>query len=153
MPRPIETLLTLPRVRLINKVPILETERLIQRLMDRPEYRSKLAKNALRVSEGSAQQFSLDDKGLSTLLEEINTADYIVTKRSKTTMEEMLKGICGDGLIFKDFESQIEPLYEVSQDLQRVSEFADSLADRTKEESLDVARALLIQLPKITSAE
>lgn len=153
MPRPIETLLSLPRVRLINRVPILETERMIQRFMGQPDYRPKLAKSALRVSEGSAQQFSLDDKGLSILLEEINTAEYIVTKRSKTIMEEMLKGICGDGLIFKDFESHIEPLYEVSQDLQHVSQLADRLADKTKEESFDVARALLIQLPKPTSAE
>jgi hypothetical protein len=153
MSRPIETLLTLPRVRLISKVPIIETERLIERLLHRPEYRLKLAKNALRVSAGSAQQFSLDDMGLSTMLEEINTANYVVTKRSKTMMEEMLKGICGDGLIFKDFEKHIEPLYEVSQDLERVSKLADSLVDKTKEESLDVARALLIQLPKPTSAE
>jgi len=153
MLRPIETLLSLPRVRLINRVPILETERMIQRFMDRPDYRPKLAKSALRVSESSAHQFSLDDKGLSTLLEEINAAEYIVTKRSKTIMEVMLKGICGDGLIFKGFESRIEPLYEVSQDLQHVSQLADRLADKTKEESLDVARALLIQVPKPTSAD
>ena len=121
--------------------------------MSRHDYHQRLAKSALQVSEGSAQQFSIDDEGLSTLLDEITTASYIVTKRSRTVMEEMLKGICGDGLVFKEFESEIKPLYDVSQDLRRVSRLADSLADKTKEESLDVARALLIQLPKPTSAE
>ena len=150
MPRPIETLLTLPRVRLIDKVPIIEAKNLIKRFMNHPDYRPKLAKSALQVSEGSAQQFSMDDKGLSTLLDEISTADYIVTKRSRTVMQEMLKDICDDGVIFKGFESEIEPLYDVSQDLRRVSKLADSLADRTKEESLDLARALLIQLPRPT---
>jgi hypothetical protein len=153
MPRPIETLLALPRVRLINKVPILETGKLVQRFMSHHDYHQRLAKSALQVSEGSAQQFSIDDEGLSALLDEITTANYIVTKRSRTAMEEMLKGIYGDGLIFKEFESEIKPLYDVSQDLRRVSRLADSLADKTKEESLDVARALLIQLPKPTSAE
>jgi hypothetical protein len=153
MPRPIESLLSLPRVRLINKVPILETKKMIERFMGRPDYRPKLAKSALQVSEGSAHQFSLDDKGLSTLLEEINTTEYIVTRRSKIIMEEMLEGICEDGLIFKDFENHIKPLYEVSRDLQQVSQLADNLADKTKEESLDVARALLIEIPKPASVK
>jgi len=153
MPRPLESLFTLPRVRLVHRVPILETERLIERLGDHARYRARLARNALQVSEGSAQQFHRDDQGLLTLLQEIHSADYIVTKRSKEIMERMLKGIYGDGLIFKEFEQRIEPLYDVSRDLQRVSKFADSLADKTKEESLDVARALLIQLPKPTSGE
>ena len=153
MPRPIETLLALPRVRLIDRVPILETETLVHRFMNRPDYRPRLAKSALQVSEGSAKQFSMDDKGLSTLLDEINAAEYIVTKRSRTVMQEMLKDICDDGVIFKGFESEIEPLYDVSQDLRRASELADGLADKTKEESLDVARALLIQLPRPASVE
>jgi hypothetical protein len=93
MPRPIETLLALPRVRLINKVPILETGKLVQRFMSHHDYHQRLAKSALQVSEGSAQQFSIDDQGLSTLLDEITTANYIVTKRSRTAMEEMLKGV------------------------------------------------------------
>jgi hypothetical protein len=142
MLKPIESLLSLPRVRLISEVPILETEKMIRRFIGRPHYHLKLAKSALRVSQGAANQFSLDGRGLSTLLEEINKAEYIVTRRSKTMMEKMLDGICGDGLIFKTFENQIEPLYEVSRDLQH----ANNLADKTKEESLDVARALLIQL-------
>jgi len=153
MPRPIETLFTLPRVRLIDKVPILETEMQVQRLIDRPNYHFKLAKNALRVSEGSAQQFAVDDNGLLKLLEQIETDEYIVTRRSKRILEEMLKDICGDGAIFKDFENHIQPLYEVSPDLQRVSKFASSLADKTKEETMDVARALLVQVPKPNSPQ
>ena len=148
MPRPIETLLSLRRVRLFDRVPILETEEFVRRFMHRADYRPKLAKEALQVSRGSARQFSLDDEGLSTLLEEINSAEYVVTKRSKRIMEEMLNGIYGDDLIFKGFEEQIEPLYDISRPLRQISKFADSLADKTKEESIDVARALMIHLPK-----
>ena len=147
MPRPIETLLSLPRVRLFDRVPILETEELVRSFLDRPDYRPKLVKDAFQVSRGSAQQFSMDDRGLSALLEEIDSAEYIVTKRSRKVMEEMLDGIYGDGVIYKRFEAEIEPLYDVSQPLLEVSKLADSLADKTKEESIDLARALMINLP------
>jgi hypothetical protein len=149
MPRPIESLLSLPRVRLFNRVPILETEKLVRRFIGLPDYRPKLVKPALEVSQASAQQFSTDDEGLSALLKEIGSVEYIVTKRSKGTVEEMLSGICEDGSLFKEFEGQIQPLCELSRDLLRVSKFADSLADKTKEESIDVARALMIALPKL----
>jgi len=147
MPRPIETLLSLPRVRLIDRVPILETEEYVRRFMDRTEYQTKLIKQALQVSKGSAQQFSTDDEGLSALLEEIDSAEYIVTKRSKKIMEDLLNGICADGRVYKGFEERIQPLCDISQPLREVSKLADSLADKTKEESLDLARALLIDLP------
>ncbi len=147
MPRPLETLLSLPRVRLFDRVPILETEDLVRSFLDRPDYQPKLVKTALQVSRGSAQQFSNDDKALSALLEELDSAEYIVTRRSKTLMEDMLSGIYGDGFIYKRFEAEIEPLCEVSRPLREVSKLANSLADRTKEESLDLARALMIRLP------
>jgi hypothetical protein len=148
MPRPLESLLSLPRLRLANRVPILEAERLVKQFVDLPEYQPKLVKNAFEVSRSSANQFSMDDDGLTTLLEEIGSAKYVVTKRSKKVMEEMLNGIYGDGFVFKEFENEIEPLCQISQSLRQVSKLADSLADKTKEESIDVARALMIDLPK-----
>lgn len=147
MPRPIETLLSLPRVRLIDRVPILETEKYVRRFLNHAEYHAKLVKQAFEVSEGSARQFSVDDQGLSTLLEEIDLAEYVVNVRSKRVMEEMLNGICADGSIFKKFEGDIDPLCNISQSLRQVSKLADALADKAKEECLDVARALLIDLP------
>lgn len=101
-------------------------------------------KHALKVSGASAQQFSIDEKGLSTLLEEIDTGEYTLTRRSRVVMESMLSGIYEDGLIFKEYERDVETLYEFSRDLQRISK----LADKTKEESIDVARALMIRLPQ-----
>ena len=148
MPRPIESLLSLPRVRLFDRVPILETENFIKRFIGQPGYQTKLVKSALEVSESSARQFSSDDEGLSTLLKEISSAEHIVTKRSRKAMEEMLTGIYNDGFLFKEFEEHIEPLCELSHKLQRASRLTDSLADMTKEESIDVARALMIDLPK-----
>ena len=147
MPRPIETLLSLPRVRLIDRVPILETGKYVNRFMNRTEYRSKLVRRSLEVSKRSATQFSVDDQGLSALLGELDSAEYIVTKRSKTVMEHMLHDICADGTVFKGFEEKIRPLCNISQPLREVSDLANSLVDRTKEESMDVARALLIGLP------
>jgi hypothetical protein len=151
MPRPIETILSLPRVRLFNRVPILETEELVRRFIGREDYRPKLVRDATEVSNGSAHQFSTDDGTLSSLLEEINSTEYIVTKRSKMVVEQMLTGICGDGRIFKGFEQEIKPLFAISQTLRQVSQLADTLADRAKEESIDVARALMIQLPTTSS--
>jgi hypothetical protein len=150
MPRPIETLLSLTRVRLIDRVPILETEEYLRHFMNNSEYTPKLINHALQVSKGSAYQFSADDKGLSALLEEIDSAEYIVTRRSKGVMEEMLNGICADGRIYKGFEQEIEPLCDASPPLRYVSKLADNLADKTKEESIDLARALLIDLPTHT---
>ncbi len=114
------------------------------------EYQPKLVKQALQVSEGSARQFSADDQGLSTLLEEIDSAEYVVNRHSKKVMENMLNEICADGSIFKEFEGEIDPLCEISRSLRQISKLADGLADRAKEESLDVARALLIDLPTPT---
>jgi hypothetical protein len=68
MPRPIETVLALPRVRLFNRVPILETEELVRRFIDRMDYRQRLVRDATEVCNGSAHQFSSDDSALSSLL-------------------------------------------------------------------------------------
>jgi len=152
MPRPIETLLSLPRVRLVDRVPILETKEYMKRFMSHTEYAPKLINRALQVSEGAAHQFSADDQGLSALLEEIDTAEYIVTKQSRGVMETMLNGICSDGRIYKGFGQEIEPLCDASPPLRYVSKVADNLADKTKEESMDLARALLIDLPTHTRA-
>ena len=121
MPRPIESLLSLPRVRLFDRVPILETENFVRRFLGQRGYEIKLVRSALEVSEGSARQFSSDDQGLSTLLKEINSAEYIVTKRSKLLMKELLNGIYDDGFLFKEFEEHIEPLCQLSHKLQRTS--------------------------------
>jgi len=147
LPRPIETLLSLPRVRLIDRVPILETEKCVRLFKDREAYRPKLVQQALQVARGSAKQFFADDESLSTLLEEIDSAQYIVTKRSKKTMEDMLSSICADGSIYKEFEDEIDPLCRSSPPLYQTSKLADGLADKAREESIDVARALLINLP------
>jgi len=147
MPRPIETLLSLPRVRLIDRVPILETGKYVRRFITRTEFRPKLVKQSLEVSKSSAKQFSADDHSLSALLTQLDSAEYIVTKRSKGAMENMLRDICADGTVFKGFEERIQPLCNISQPLRDVSGLADSLADKAKEESFDVARALLIDLP------
>jgi len=147
MPRPIETLFSLPRVRLVDRVPIIETEQCVRFFRDREDYRHKLVRQALQVARGSAQQFFADDESLSTLLQEIDSEQYIVTKRSKKTMENTLSDICADGSVYKDFEDEIDPLCRSSPSLFETSKLADGLADKAKEESMDVARALLISLP------
>ena len=91
-------------MRLIDTVPIVENQQYVTRSLERTEYRPRLVKQALRVSDGSACQFSTDDKGLSTLLNEMGSTEYVVTKRSKQVVEEMLKGICADDRIFKFFQ-------------------------------------------------
>ena len=117
--RPIETLLSLPRVRLIDRVPIIETEAYVRRFMHRIETQPKLVQKSLQVSNESAELFSADDKGLSSLLGEFNYAEYVVTNNSKRVMEGMLSQICADGDIFKGFEAKIQPLCAISQPLRK----------------------------------
>lgn len=81
------------------------------------------------------------------MLDELESAEYVVTRNSKRIMEGMLNEICADGQIFKNFEQKIEPLCEISRSLLDASNLAANLADRAKEDSVDVARALLIDLP------
>ena len=147
MARPIETLLSLPRVRLIDRVPVIETEEYVRGFIHKIDTQPKLVQRSLQVSTESAKQFSTDDIGLSTLLSEFNSTQYVVTRNSKRVMEGMLNEICADGQVFKGFEEEIQPLCEFSQSLREASRIADNLADRTKEESIDVARALMINLP------
>jgi len=149
MARPIETLLSLPRVRLIDRVPVIETEEYVRRFIHKIDTQPKLVQRSLQVSTESAKQFSTDDIGLSTLLSEFNSTQYVVTRNSKRVMEGMLNEICADGQVFKGFEEEIQPLCEFSQSLREASRIADNLADRTKEESIDVARALMIDLPAL----
>ena len=134
-------------MRLIDRVPILETQEYIRRLIHRIEYQHKLIKQATSVSTGTVHQFSTDDEGLSTLLQETGSAAYVVTQRSKRVVGDMLNGICADGRVFKEFEKNIQPLCNISPPLRDASTLADRLADKTKEESIDLARALLIKLP------
>lgn len=134
-------------------MPIFETERLVRRFVEKKEYYPRLVNSALAVSKASAEQFSADDKGLAALLDEISSQEYVVTRRSRQIMEGLLKDIYGDGLIYKGFENEIEPLCEVSQPLRQATKLADSLADRTKESSIDVARALMIKPPKYDREE
>lgn len=134
-------------MRLIDRVPIIETGAYVRRFIHRIENQPKLVQKSLQVSNESAKQFSADDKGLSSLLAEFNCAEYVVTRNSKRLMEGMLSEICADGDIFKGFEEKIRPLCAISQPLRQASRLADSLADRAKEDSIDVARALMIELP------
>ena len=102
---------------------------------------------SIRVSDGCADQFSADETSLSVLLDMVGSAEYVVTDRSRRVMDAMLNGICADGSLFKGFHETIEPLCRLSPNLREVSSVADNLANRTKEESLDLARALLLPLP------
>ena len=139
-------------MRLIDRVPIIETEADVRRFIHQIETQPKLVQKSLHVSNQSAKQFSADDKGLPSLLAEFSYAEYVVTKNSKRVMEGMLSEICADGDIFEGFEKKIQPLCEISQPLREASRLADSLADRAKEESVDVARALMIELPTYPSS-
>ena len=58
---------------------------------------------------------------------------------------ENLTRCFADGRIFKGFE-EIENLYD-SPTLRNVTKLADNLADKTRKESVDVAKALLIGIP------
>jgi len=147
LPRPIETLLSLPRVRLIDRVPVLETQEYVRRLAPRLQYRCRLVNQAITVSNGCANQFSTDEKGLSVLLDEVDSSEYVVTERSKRVIDNMLNGICADSSVFKDFENTIQPLCEISPNLREVTSVADTHANRAKEQSIDLARALLMPLP------
>jgi len=126
----------------------LETQEYIRRLAPRVQYRCRLVNHGIAASNGCANQFSTDEKGLSVLLDEVDSSEYVVTERSKRVIGSMLNGICADGSVFKDFQNTIQPLCEISPSLREASSVADTHASRAKEQSIDLARALLMPLPK-----
>jgi hypothetical protein len=148
MSRPIETLLALPRVKLTDRVPIIETQAYIHRAMNQNPYQMNLINRALQVSGRSAKQFSNDDQGLTTLLSELNSNEYAVTKHSVAILQNLINDICSDGFIYREFENEIEPLTELSEPLRQTSKLAGNLADKTREETFDLAHMLLIAPPK-----
>ncbi len=148
MPRPLETILSLPRVRLVSKVPVVETERLVQLYVDKPRFRPTLIQHATDVARGSYFQFSRDEASLRHVITVVNTNRYVVTRKSRLAMSDLVNDVYGDGVIYKRFDRTIEPLIESSEILWKVSELAESKADSAAEQSLDVARLLGLSIPK-----
>ena len=59
---------------------------------------------------------------------------------------ENLTRCFADGRLFKGFEEKVENLYD-SPTLRNVTKLADNLIDKIREETVDVAKALLIGIP------
>jgi hypothetical protein len=148
--RPIDTILALSRVRLVNKVPVLETEQLVRLLIDRVEFRKTLVEHATGVTEGSYRQFESDDEALVTLADEIESARYCVTRHAQACLASLVRDIFGDGVIYKKFAANIRPLFEESDYLERISGLTARVVDSTHEHSLDVARLIGAPVPRVS---
>lgn len=148
--RPIDTILALSRVRLINKVPLLETEQLVRLFLDQVNLRKKLVEHATGVTEGSYRQFESDDEALVALADEIESAQYCVTRHAQARLTSLVRDIFGDGVIYKKFAASIEPLFEESNYLERISGLTSRVVDSTHEHSLDVARLIGAPVPRIS---
>lgn len=146
MRRPLETILSLPRVRLVNKVPLVETEELIELYIDKRRYRGVLVRHATKVTEGAYIEFVRDDESLTSIIDEINKEDFFVTRKARAAIRELVTGIYGDGIIFKQFEAKIKPLFTDSAELEEITKITDRVADSTKEHSLDVARLVGVSI-------
>ncbi len=147
MRRPLETVLLWPRVRLTQKVPLVEAEELVTRYANEPRYQPILVKSATRVTRHSYFYFSEDEVHLWNLLQAILSDVYSVSLRTKLSLRRLLNDVYGDSLIFKEFDRKIEFLFEISRDLKDLALKVEKIAESTKNYSVEIGDALGIKLP------
>jgi hypothetical protein len=147
MRRPLETVLLWPRVRLTQKVPLIEAEELVTRYADEPEYQPILVKSATRVTEHSYFYFREDEAHLWNLLRAIVSNMYSVSLRTKLNLRRLLNDAYGDSLIFKEFDRKIEFLFDISKDLKDLTLKVEKIAESTKNYSIEIGEVLGIKLP------
>jgi len=136
-----------PRVRLTQKVPLVETEKLVVRFAEKPEYQPILVANTKRVAQHSYYSFCEDEIILWNLLHAIISDMYTVSLRTQLYLRRLLNDTYGDSLIFKEFERKIEFLMEISKELKDLSRKVERVADTTKNYSLEIGQELGIKLP------
>jgi len=147
MRRPLETVLLWPRVRLTQKVPLIEAEELVTKYADKPEYQPVLVKSATRVAQHSYFYFREDEALLWNLLQAIISNMYSISLRTRLNLRRLLNDAYGDSLVFKEFDRKIEFLFDISKDLKDLALKVEKIAESSKNYSIEIGEALGIKLP------
>lgn len=149
MRRPLETVMVWPpRVRLTQKIPIVETEELVMRFAEKPDYQPILVANTKSVAQQSYYSFCEDEIILRNLLRAIISDMYTVSLRAQLYLRRLLNDTYGDSLVFKEFEDKIQFLMEISKELEVLSKKVEQVANTTKDYSLEIGEELGIKLPR-----
>lgn len=145
---PLETILTLPRVKLTRRVPIIEAEKLVKFYVDKPRYHSMLLKHTKKVTGQSYVYFCDDETSLLGLMAAVNSKDYAVSVKSQVVLSDLLTDVYDDSLTFKNFEENIEPLIDISSDLEEMTSLTDQKAYSTRRYAKDLGDLIGVKVPR-----
>jgi len=146
--RPLETILGIPRVRLTQRVPLVETEKMVSIFLDRGPYRPMLVKRATEVTELSYRYFCDDEASLMSLRAAVNSKEFAVNLRTQMILSSLLTGMHQDGGRFKGFEERIEPLMDLSPILEHVARMADEKVDGVRERAEEIGELIGVRVPR-----
>ncbi|MGQ9543723.1 MAG: hypothetical protein ACUVTM_06545 [Candidatus Bathyarchaeia archaeon] len=130
--KPLEIILGLSRVRLPQRIPIVETAELLELHHDNPKLQHALLRHAENVTKNSYWQFSSDEVFLTCIGEALLSNEYLVTASTRVRLSRLVNDVCGDKLIYNGFQQAMRPLFKVSESLEELS-----IATRLKAGSAD----------------
>ncbi len=143
-----ETILTIPRVKLTRRVPLVETEKLVNFHVERPSYHPMLVKRTTEVMERSYMYFCKDETYLLSLMAAVNSNEFTVSVRTQMALSTMLTDVYSDGLTFKGFEDSIEPLLELSQSLEEMTKLTDKKVDDNSCYAEEIGELIGVKIPR-----
>lgn len=141
MKRPIETLLTLPRVKLERRIPISEFTRSLQFYS-----LDLILKYAREISERSKRIFYLDETVLSAILTGL-IEGYKVTLRSQVLLRELLTDVYHDARKFSVYEQKISPYRRIDIKLDFETSQALDKAEECKGYAEDIGDLMSMKIP------
>ncbi|MEM3429552.1 MAG: hypothetical protein QXL25_06685 [Candidatus Bathyarchaeia archaeon] len=137
--KPLEIILGLSRVRLPQKIPIVETAELLELHHDNPRLQNTLLKHAENVTKKSYWQFSSDETLLTYIGEALLSNEYLVTSAARMRLSRLVNDVCGDKLIYNGFQHAMRPLFKVSESLEELSIATGLKAGLAERKAKDVA--------------
>jgi len=137
--KPLEIILGLSRVRLPQKVPIVEAAKLLELYIDKPKHQQTLLRHAKTVTEHSYLHFSDDETNLIYLGKAVLSSEYLITETARTRLSRLVNDVCGDRIIYNKFQKAMTPLLEVSDSLEQLSMATKLKAGSAERKAKDMA--------------
>ncbi|MEM2942047.1 MAG: hypothetical protein QXT81_01320 [Candidatus Bathyarchaeia archaeon] len=144
--KPIETILGLSRVRLAQRIPIVEATELLELRPDEPGFWRSILKPAEILTEKSYLQFSSDELSLTLLERAVLSRKFLVTNSARMSLGRLVNDVCGDELIYKRFRKVLTPLFEISDDLEEAALAAGIKASSAQRKAIDLANCVGLQI-------
>jgi hypothetical protein len=146
--QPLDVMIGLKRVRLVQRIGIVEARRLIEQKIDEPKYHPHLIKYSTQISCSSNLIFTNDEIGLAYVVEKLLSQQVVTTEKAGQALSDMLAGLYSDRDVFKTFEKTIKPFFDLSPYLEESTIAARMKADSAKKYGEKIEILSGIQVPK-----